>query len=515
MVTFDYLSDTYPRIEVIRIVLIVLFVIILTSAYTISCVRRRALNHPPGPIGVPILGYYPFVRSDAYNQMIELTNKYKSPLIRINLLGEEFVFLNTYEAIKEAFGTKSAKFSGRQLTFNLLAFIESNAITSNEGTDWSIHRKFLFNNLIKQGMGQSRTDQLVQDVGREVIRSIRRKMKGDFDCFDILTVGATNVVTQLFYSKRYSMDDEDYMKMKEANETILQNWPHLDSFLSGSLLHFWKGVLGSSKKQIFESYKQLKDIFMKEVHERVVKRTLDASSCVNEADRDYLDSFLSEYLNETESFGLEKVSDILVNMFLAGTETTSSTLYFALNFMASYPEFQRKVYEEITGKLGHSHEPGIDDRGLLPFTEAVIDEVHRFACILPFGLVRCNFDEEQVSGYLIKKRTNVIANSYAVTRDDRFFKYPNEFNPYNFYNDSDGTHLKVDAHMPFSIGKRNCVGEPLARQELFIFFVQLIRTFEWLPPDGQMKCEYEVMEQLPRYLMPYKVQAVERKIMNF
>lgn len=514
MVTFDYFLDAYSSSEIIRIMLIVVSVIILTSVIIANRIKNQSINLPPGPIGLPIIGYYPFVRSDAYIQMKEYADKYNSPLIQVNLLNEQFIFLNTYEAIKEAFGTKSVKFSGRPIKFSLFGFIESNAITYNEGPDWNLHRKFLFNNLIKQGMGQAKTDQLIQEVGRETMKLIQEKTNTDFDCFDALTVGATNVVTQLLYSKKYDLQHHDYLIMKEANEEILQNWLHLDSFLAGNVFKLWKAILGNSRRRINHGYRKLTEIFLREVKQRITETAEDPGSMTEH--RDYLDAFLNEYFNETESFSLNKVSDILINMFLAGTETTSSTLYFALNYMASYPEYQKKVQEEIDDKLGNNGEPGIDDRILLPFTEAVIDEVHRFACILPLGLVRCNFENEYINNYLIKERTNVIANNHAVTRDSRFFKYPNEFNPYNFYEEKDGigNHLKIEAHMPFSLGKRNCVGEPLARQELFIFFVQLMRAFEWMPPKGSTKCDYKVIEQLPRYLVPFKLRAVERKIIN-
>lgn len=515
MVTFDYLFDTYSSSDLIRITLIVLILVIVTSGYLFTWIIDHRDQQPPGPTGLPVLGYYPFVRSDAYNHLTELSNIFQSPLIRVNLLNETFVFLNTYETIKEAFGTKSVRFSGRPLKFSLFGFIESNGITYNEGPDWNLHRKFLFNNLIAQGMGQSKTDQLIQEVGRETILLIQEQVGRDFDCFNILTVGATNVVTQLLYSKKYKINDEDYLTMKEANEEMLQIWPHLDAFLSGSVFKLWKGILLGSWRKTIHSYRQLTTVIMKMINERVCER-VDPSFVSLTSNRDYLDAFLNEYFNEEKSFTLNKVSDVIVNMFLAGTETTSSTLYFALNYMASYPQIQHRVQEEIDSKLGQNREPGIDDRVLLPFTEAVIDEVHRYSCILPFGLVRSNFKDETVADFLIKQRTNVIANNYAVTRDGRFFKYPNEFNPYNFYEEKDGcgSHLKIDAHMPFSIGKRNCVGEPLARQELFIFFVQLMRAFEWLPPEGESKCDYQVIEQLPRYLRPYKIRAVERKIIN-
>ena len=109
--------------------------------------------------------------------------------------------------------------------------------------------------------------------------------------------------------------------------------------------------------------------------------------------RDYTDMALTEIEKTTDTkssfygqFGLDNLKVTLFDLFVAGSETTSTTLTWAALYMVRYPEVQRKVQEELDKEVGVDRAPKMEDRGRLPYTEAVIMEIQRHGNIVPLGL---------------------------------------------------------------------------------------------------------------------------------
>lgn len=461
---------------------------------------------PDGPWGLPIIGYLPFIKRNGYLQFMKLSESY-GDVLSINLLGQKYIILNSYESIKEAFGSKSVKFSGRPTGFSFLGQIEGKSVSYSEGDVWRQNRKSIHDSLSQQGMGRKELDPLILEIGLKLCDMIKSTNGQNVDVFELLTLNTTNVITSVLFSKTFhDMDDREYMILRDANRQVVKSWPHMDSFLSGSLFKLWKGnVLRQNYRSLLKAQHDVLTIAKRIIRERIEERR--CNDYVHS--KDYVDFFLNG-LQDLRDDQIDLLAGMILNMFMAGTETTSTTLYHGLNLMANHPDVQSRVQREIDAVIGIDRLPSVEDRSRLPYVESVLAEIQRYSLILAFGLVRCNLDEETIRGLRIEKRSCVIANLYSVSRDKRFFKNPNEFDPSNFYDETSNSFKRIEGHMPFSIGKRNCVGEPLARQELFIFFVLMMRRFDWLPPDGNDKCDYNLYEGLARIPLPYEMRAVLR-----
>ncbi|XP_029451964.1 cytochrome P450 2K6-like isoform X2 [Rhinatrema bivittatum] len=173
---------------------------------------------------------------------------------------------------------------------------------------------------------------------------------------------------------------------------------------------------------------------------------------------------------------------LLSALFMAGTDTISGTLRWGLLLMAVYPEIQSKVQEEIE-RVIEKAQPRTEHRKQMPYTDAVIHEIQRIANIVPLNLPRETTVDVTFKGYFIPKGTYIIPLLESVLRDETQFEKPNEFNPQRFL-DTEGKFVKREAFMPFSAGRRICIGETLAKMELFIFFTSLIQKFTFFPPPG-------------------------------
>ncbi|XP_063074373.1 cytochrome P450 2K1-like [Engraulis encrasicolus] len=190
----------------------------------------------------------------------------------------------------------------------------------------------------------------------------------------------------------------------------------------------------------------------------------------------------------------------VANLFAAGTDTTGTTLHWGLLLMAKYPHIQDRVHEEIDRVIG-GRQPVVEDRKSLPYTDAVIHETQRIGNIVPMSIPHITSCDVDFQGYFIKKSRLIYV----------YGSNPYTFHPEHFLDDQ-GRFVKRDAFMPFSAGRRVCLGESLAKMELFIFFASLLQRFRFTAPPGVSEDELDLTPLVGFTLnpSPHKLCAVDR-----
>eukprot|EP00079_Xenopus_tropicalis_P036214 XP_017949985.1 PREDICTED: cytochrome P450 2K1-like [Xenopus tropicalis] len=203
--------------------------------------------------------------------------------------------------------------------------------------------------------------------------------------------------------------------------------------------------------------------------------------------RNLIDAFLSRQQEEkphsAKYFHDDNLTVLVADLFVAGMDTTSTTLRWALLLMMKYPEIQKKVQDEIEKVIG-SAEPRAEHRKDMPYTDAVLHEIQRFANIFPMNAPHATTKDLTFRGFLLPKGTFVTPLLASVLKDENYFEKPNEFYPKHFLN-SEGHFVKNEAFLPFSAGRRSCAGENLAKMELFLFFTSLLQNFTFQAPPGE------------------------------
>ncbi|XP_074076379.1 cytochrome P450 2J2-like [Macrotis lagotis] len=165
------------------------------------------------------------------------------------------------------------------------------------------------------------------------------------------------------------------------------------------------------------------------------------------------------------------------------------------------------IQAEIDRVIGHSRQPTMADKENLPYTNAVIHEIQRMGDLLPFNVPRVARVDTTVAGYHVSKGTILLTNLTALHRDPNEWATPETFNPEHFL--ENGQFKKRESFLPFSIGKRACLGEQLARTEIFLFFTCLFQKFTFrAPPNTQLNLDFRA--GLTHSPVPYKICALPR-----
>nr|XP_034974506.1 cytochrome P450 2A13-like [Zootoca vivipara] len=468
-----------------------LFLVICLSCLTILSTWRqmhRKSQMPPGPTPLPFIGNLLQVNtSDVYRSLMKIREKY-GPVYTIHLGPRRVVVLCGYDAVKEALVDQAEEFGGRgkQATFDWL--FRGYGVAFSNGERAKQLRRFSIMTLRNFGMGKRSVEERILEEAHFLLESLRATKSAPFDPTYMLSRTVSNVISSIAFGDRFEYEDQEFHSLLSMMLGSLRftatSWGQLYEMFSGIMQY-----LPGPQQEAFKQLLGLEKFITRKV--KANEETLDPNS-----PRDFIDCFLVKMQEEKENphseFSLRNLVLTTLAVFFAGTETVSTTLRYGFLLLLKYPEVQEKVQKEIERVIGRNRSPSMNDRPLMPYTDAVIHEIQRFSDIIPMGVSRRVTRDTQFWGYTIPKGTEVFPMLGSVLRDPRHFARPDMFDPQHFL-DGNGQFKKNEAFMPFSIGKRYCFGEQLARMQLFLFFTSILQNFHIKSPIPPEKIDVSPM----------------------
>ena len=204
----------------------------------------------------------------------------------------------------------------------------------------------------------------------------------------------------------------------------------------------------------------------------------------------------------------------MLDLFIAGAETTSTTLKWCILYMTMWPKCQEKVQmklDRVAGRPDGGKLVGLSERSNLPYLEAVLMETQRLGSIVPLSIFHKTTKDTTLRGYEIPKGTGIVVNLWALHHDGSYRKNPFEFDPSRFL-DADGKIFKDSSrqYIPFSAGPRVCLGEALARTELFLCLSNLFHRFQFFFPSQDEKPSLQGTSKVTLCPKPYRIIAKKR-----
>ncbi|XP_004446745.1 cytochrome P450 2J2-like [Dasypus novemcinctus] len=441
--------------------------------------RRRPKNYPPGPWGLPFIGnFFHLDFKQTHLHLQQLVKKYG------NLLSLQFgdfhsVIITGLPLIKEVLVHQEQKFLNRPVSPIQEFLFKNNGIIMSSGRTWKEQRRFVLTTLRNFGLGKKSLEERIQEEARYLIEEIEEEKGQPFDPHFKINNAVSNIICSVTFGKRFEYQDGQFQELLKWLDEMACMEASIQMHLYNIFPWIMKFLPGPHKK-LFRNREKLNMFVSHMIEEH--KRDWNPAEM-----RDFIDAYLQEIAknsgNAASSFQEENLISSTLDLFLAGTDTTSTTLRWALLYLAMNPEIQDKVQAELDSVISPLQQPSTTDRERLPYTNAVIHEVQRMANIIPLNVPREVSADTTVAGYYLPKGTTILTNLTGLHRDPAEWATPDTFNPEHFL--ENGEFKKRESFLPFSIGKRACPGEQLARLELFIFFTSLLQKFTFRPPNNE------------------------------
>ncbi|XP_067317005.1 cytochrome P450 2G1-like [Anolis sagrei] len=458
---------------------VTLFLVIYLSFLAMVSFKRKLSNKgrlPPGPTPLPLIGNFLQIKSsEILKSLLRLSEKY-GPVFTVYFGTKPIVVLCGHDAVKEALIDKADEFSGRATNPTLERTFQGHGVIFSDGERWKQLRRFSLNVLRDFGMGKKTIHERIQEEAQFLLEEFRKTKEKPFDPTYFLSQAVSNVICSIVFGDRFDYEDKEFRSLMEMINVLFRemssSWAQFYDMYESFLKYF-----PGPPAKVYDSLENMRLFIAKKVKKN--RENFDS-----DFQRDFIDCFLTQMEKESTKPGSEfnekNLELTTLNLFVAGTETVSSTLRYGFLFLMKHPEIQAKVHEEIDKVIGHNRVPNIEDRNQMPYVDAVIHEIQRRSDLVPMDVAHRVIRDTEFRGYLIPKGTEIYPVLSSVLHDPKMFKRPFAFDPENFL-DENGRFKKNDAFVPFSSGKRICLGESLARMELFLFFTNILQNFHLKP----------------------------------
>uniref|UniRef100_H0UZC7 Cytochrome P450 n=1 Tax=Cavia porcellus TaxID=10141 RepID=H0UZC7_CAVPO len=472
--------------------------------------QRWAARYPPGPVPVPGLGNLLQVdfKNMAYS-CYKLRHQF-GDVFSLQFAWTPVVVVNGLAAMREALVNDKEDTSDRPplATNELIGFgpKAQGVIRAPYGPVWREQRRFCVSTLRNFGLGKKSLEQWVTEEAACLCDGFASHAGRPFRPYGLLSKAVCNVIACLVYARHFEYDDPSFIRLLSCLEAGMMD----DSVF---LVQVQLNSIPLLLRIPWVAAKVLpaQRSFMALNNELLAEH--NSGWDPDQPPRDLIDAFLMEVLkakgNSESTFNEENLRLVILELFAAGMVTTSVTMSWALLLMILHSDVQCRVQQEIDEVIGQGRRPEMADQARMPFTNAVIHEVQRFADIVPMGVPHMTSRDTEVQGFLIPKGTTLLTNLSSVLKDETVWEKPFHFHPGHFL-DTEGRFVKREAFMPFSAGPRICLGEPLARMELFLFFTCLLQRFSFSVPEGQPRPSERGVPAFIVFPSPYQLCAVPR-----
>nr|AUD09105.1 cytochrome P450 family 2 subfamily B [Neotoma albigula] len=458
----------------------VLLLLALLVGFVLLLVRGYPKSHghlPPGPRPLPLLGnLLQMDRGGLLKSFMRIREKY-GDVFTVHLGPRPVVMLYGTEAIREALVDQAEAFSGRGTVAVIKPVIEEYGMIFSNGERWKVLRRFALATMRDFGMGKRSVEERIQEEAQCLVEELKKSQGAPLDPTFLFQCITSNIICSIVFGERFDYKDRQFLRLLDL---IYQTFSLMSSF-SSQVFELFSGFLKyfpGTHRQICRNLQEILNYIGQCV--KTHQANLDPSN-----PRDFIDTYLlrmeKEKSNQNTEFHHENLLISVLSLFFAGTETTSTTLRYGFLLMLKYPHVAEKVQREIDQVIGSHRRPTLEDRTKMPYTDAVIHEIQRFSDLAPIGAPHKVTKDTLFRGYLLPKNTEVYPILSSALHDPQYFEQPDTFNPDHFL-DANGALKKSEAFMPFSLGKRMCLGEGIARNELFLFFTTILQNFSVSSP---------------------------------
>ncbi|CAI9771362.1 unnamed protein product [Fraxinus pennsylvanica] len=443
---------------------------------------NKLRGHPPSPIlNLPILGHLYLLKKPVYRSLAKVSEKY-GPVLLLQLGARRLLLVSSPSAAEECLHKNDIVFANRpqMMAGKYLGNNYTSLAWTSYGDHWRNLRKISSLEVLSthrlQMLQNIRIDEVKSMIQRVYRHSEEKHVVDMKTAFFEMTM---NVMMRMIAGKRYY--GENVEEIEEANRfrEILR-----ETFLLGttSTADFvpvlrWLGVGGVEKRLMLLQKKR--EQFMQELVDQCKTKLVGraSESEVGGKRKTMIEVLLTLQENEPEYYTDRIIRSLMLVLLLAGTDTSSGTMEWALSLLLNNPEVLKKAQKEIDDQIGHERLIDESDIANLPYLHCIINETMRMYPPGPLLVPHESSEDSVIGGYRVPGGTMLLVNLWAIHNDPKIWDDSRKFKPERF----EGLEATRDGFklMPFGSGRRGCPGEGLAVRMVGLGLGSVIQCFDW------------------------------------
>ncbi|EXB94994.1 Cytochrome P450 76C1 [Morus notabilis] len=466
---------------------LVLILCISIQAFNSFANRPRTKDLlPPGPKPLPIIGNLLELGDKPHKSLARLSQTY-GPIMCLKLGQLTTIVVSSPTMAKEVMQTHSQFFSNRTITEAARATDHSqvSVVFSPVSTLWRELRKISTVHLLAARVLDANMN-LRHNKVQELLRHVHQSVEvGEAVEFGKAAFKATlNLLSTTFFSMDLADSNSDNVReLMEAVHGISEELgkPNVADYFPILKKIDPQGI----RRRISIHFQKMLDLFDRAIDQRLRLRKPSSSVKYDDILDTLIDMMvIGEEKREYDHLDKNTIEHLLLDLFGAGTETTTSTFEWSMAELLKAPEIMSKAQAELEQVIGKGNQVKESDITRLPYLQAIVKETLRLHPPVPFLIPRKAESDVEVCGRTIPKDSQVLVNVWAMGRDPSIWENPNKFMPERFLElnmDFGGRDFEL---IPFGAGRRICPGLPLATRMLHLMLGSLLHSFDWKLEDG-------------------------------
>nr|BAJ16328.1 flavonoid 3',5'-hydroxylase [Antirrhinum kelloggii] len=456
---------------------------VFTNILIRSLLTRPCHRLPPGPRGFPVVGALPLLGSMPHVALAKMSKTY-GPVIYLKVGAHGMAVASTPESAKAFLKTLDTNFSNRPPNAGAthLAYNSQDMVFAAYGPRWRLLRKLSNLHMLGTKALDDWANVRVSEVGYMLEDMHGASGRGEaVGVPGMLVYAMANMIGQVILSRRVFVTRGE--ELNEFKDMVVELMTSAGYFNIGDFIpsFAWMDLQGI-EKGMKGLHKKFDDLISRMLEEHL------ASAHIRKEKPDFLDVILANRDTlEGERLTTSNIKALLLNLFTAGTDTSSSTIEWALAEMIKNPAILKKAHDEMDQVVGRNRRLMESDIPKLPYLQAICKESFRKHPSTPLNLPRISSQACTVNGYYIPKNTRLNVNIWAIGRDPNVWENPLEFNPDRFMS---GKNAKLDPRgndfelIPFGAGRRICAGARMGIVLVEYILGSLVHSFDWKLPEG-------------------------------
>ncbi|XGW17315.1 hypothetical protein V3C99_002149 [Haemonchus contortus] len=466
--------------------------VLLAVIFILYCLYKKWTHHiaryPPGPFSLPLIGNLHQIQLGKikYGGIVELMRVWQKEygnVITFWLGPTPTVHILDFDIAKEEMIVNGAAYADRYTPYVLDVKREGRGTIFSSGDFWADHRRFTLRTLRDFAMKKNIMEERIMDELQYNFAKVDDSMvngKGNINANEFFDLLVGSVINRIIFSERFT--EENTAEFFELKHLVDKDFASLTAF--DMSLDKWTLNLPFLKKK-WKNLTEPQEKLVEFIQKRIDRRKEDIASGKHSLDgdgEDFVDAFLikiekdrREGRHPSQSYKEDELVYDIFDLWIAGHETTAITVMWGLMHLIKNPTIMEKIRAELQKITNGNRSVSLSDREHTPYMNFAILETQRLASIVNLNLWRRTKEGKLINGHFVPGNTAIAAELSLIMSDERYFKDPAKFDPDRYEKGGKALEQRV---IPFGIGKRSCLGEMLAKAELYLILANMISRYE-------------------------------------